>query len=1124
MPLLTHHDPASIPAWAAGRAQLKSIGPFIDDRRFLFWVDSYEASLPAAFEIDIAFVRPDSNVPFLRVSLVDSTIQAEETELDSGTVWIHAREFAPTAPDGYVGLRIQGGLLRINGPFEDLGTIVIDPQGSIDLALDLDHSTQTGPGATRIELPQKVSICFAPAVAANTITTADLSLDLDADTFTLHRTSEPASYARALNSIAIPFDSHPRRLTIENQISTLYSLDGSTDIEAASWTLPITEARSDLLREAAGVGGLALILAPGLTATWRGLTGGPVRLNRTIIEVSPGLLVVVAAAAENHLNRHRILFWPEAGGERRSSIDVAFDKQHKLTFLSSDEGIDAILASATVAANLDRPLHADGTRSAFHCQDSVFRIIEDSSGHNVQISAVIPRPILIFSPPVKLLPLALSNALLLTEPAEVLTLAGRDLVDGSFVVGGNLTSLFGLHGILPILPDPYTANYDLPREIFRSPSAWLVSRASWEDPDSVIDHSLHIADIEDNDIPIGNLFPPHLAGSPTPDSDDHIRLRNIFNRELDVERESLLLLDVSSRADLFGVGLGFRPPEDTRPQTSIRNLSLVMPACNVRVFTVPQIQWEPVWTVQNPDLPTFPSPLTSEDDGGATFIGIDTVNLVPIEPEQVLRSLVAEFQRPEVTAAALFTLPFGMKAVAAPLRIHNPNEPTVSSAALDLIQPKTQEQELQGGLQISLTAIDPLSTPEREAPRFPGSTIQLLNGIDPGSGVHLGLSVLADKVQNAVQDTFNAEFGPGSVRARVPVTRVDFSGYGASLFSHWQNPKAIIAETSQVYFDVMVGRTAHEVVQIRSILYPWGVRVVRTITIERTSGGGVFRRDSGWVAVSDGIFEFPQGSTIETHPGVIKGVFNVRRIRDTEHAFERTIAGVKMRMVAVRFDADIRISDVIVGESNGFVPGVDQVGFIQISPTQDPLTPKQYAALLEAEGPIGGPVDCIIDIGSSGQKMRVTRIDVDVAPRQGGESHFAAAARGSLLLPKDGQWSFVRKPVDFNDDCIPADPHTGVPLVRQGIRTLSDIQNTAPYLFAEPADLFVPGTSGMTWPSSGRWVCSVFSSHGRSYRRTSGLSGAQSRLCSPTSLRLPPLRPSFHQLGHAWRSPSRTTH
>ncbi len=92
--------------------------------------------------------------------------------------------------------------------------------------------------------------------------------------------------------------------------------------------------------------------------------------------------------------------------------------------------------------------------------------------------------------------------------------------------------------------------------------------------------------------------------------------------------------------------------------------------------------------------------------------------------------------------------------------------------------------------------------------------------------------------------------------------------------------------------------------------------------------------------------------------------------------------------------------------------------------------------------------------------MRVTRVDVDVAHRPGGEPHFAAAARGSLLLPKDGQWSFVRQPANLNDDCIPADPHSGVPLIRQGIHTLPDSQNTADYLFAEPADLFVPETSG----------------------------------------------------------------
>lgn len=359
-------------------------------------------------------------------------------------------------------------------------------------------------------------------------------------------------------------------------------------------------------------------------------------------------------------------------------------------------------------------------------------------------------------------------------------------------------------------------------------------------------------------------------------------------------------------------------------------------------------------------------------------------------------------------------------------------------------------------------------------PHFPGAAVQLRNGVDPSTGTHLGLSVLSDKRGNAVEGIFNAEFAPGSSSARVPLTRIDFSGYGASIFSRWRNSPDAIAKTSQVQFEVAVGRTAHEVVQVRGILYPWAVRVVRTVTIERTAGGGVFRRDSGWVPMSDGVFDFPihpDGSVIETNPGVVKGVFNVRRIRDTTHLFERSFpdAGgdVTVRLAAVRFDADVRVADLMVGGVNGMVTSVDQVGFIQISPGSDdprtpeqPLTPDQYAALLAAEGPLGGPVDCVIDIGGSGQSMRITRVDVAAAPNPGGMVEFAAAARGSLVLPNDGQWTFVRQPVDEGSDCLPADPHHGVPMVKRGRRMISDAENVEPYLFAEPADLLAAGSSG----------------------------------------------------------------
>jgi hypothetical protein len=45
-------------------------------------------------------------------------------------------------------------------------------------------------------------------------------------------------------------------------------------------------------------------------------------------------------------------------------------------------------------------------------------------------------------------------------------------------------------------------------------------------------------------------------------------------------------------------------------------------------------------------------------------------------------------------------------------------------------------------------------------------------------------------------------------RPRVPVTRIDVSGYGGSNFSDWNNPFAAFAEAAKVQFRYMIGRTA----------------------------------------------------------------------------------------------------------------------------------------------------------------------------------------------------------------------------------------------------------------------------------------------------------------------------
>ena len=141
---------------------------------------------------------------------------------------------------------------------------------------------------------------------------------------------------------------------------------------------------------------------------------------------------------------------------------------------------------------------------------------------------------------------------------------------------------------------------------------------------------------------------------------------------------------------------------------------------------------------------------------------------------------------------------------------------------------------------------------------FPGYVIQINNILGLG-----GNPTYASTLGDSVTRIFNGEFFTSPLTYNkpedgrgVPVVRIDFSGYGANMFSNWLSPSAEFAATSQARFDVMMGRTAHEVIQVKSILYPWGIRVVRTITLFRVSSGYVYRIDSGWKAESDGKFDF----------------------------------------------------------------------------------------------------------------------------------------------------------------------------------------------------------------------------------------------------------------------------
>ena len=231
--------------------------------------------------------------------------------------------------------------------------------------------------------------------------------------------------------------------------------------------------------------------------------------------------------------------------------------------------------------------------------------------------------------------------------------------------------------------------------------------------------------------------------------------------------------------------------------------------------------------------------------------------------------------------------------------------------------------------------------------------------------------------------------------------------------------------------------------------------VVRTVTIQRIDNAEVTRWDSGWVAATPGTFDL---AGITVHPGAVRGMYNIRNIRDTSQVY--TAPG-GVQMTAVYFDADVQMDDVTTGATNGLVPTAGQFGFVQELPIGMPLTAAQLDALLVSQGPLGGPVDCVLNVGNAGQPMRVGRVEVGNAPASGGSPEFAAVARGSVVLPRQGSWSVLQRTDDVSEPQA-IDPNLGVPLIRLGAASMSGV-NTNPYRFAEAIDLWQPDSPSMDY-------------------------------------------------------------
>ncbi len=736
--------------------------------------------------------------------------------------------------------------------------------------------------------------------------------------------------------------------------------------------------------------------------------------------------------------------------------------------------------------------------------------------------------------------LALHNALFKTTPVNGCVLFGLLADDFIKVKQASMFLTFGIYAYLPTLPDPYAANLGGLRFQFRGTETnlagasvqggqawlWLVCFINWKpapteaEPDfDAVTVSFYFAPLQNQfqilqansantvqESSLNSTATSDIATSGTTEGATLMSFAAVDNRLPDYggiwdentqqfQQEVFALLDVSTNADLLGVSFGVfgdrhlamlttHQAVETAATTNpafplqVRGMDVVSRGNNVRVFTVPQISWEPVFNLTPPKVVGDPGGLFNyyPDDGGPTRLLNNSNESVALAPIPLTDFLVDTFDRDQkFLALALFTLPFGMKALAL-LQKKYEYEGNARKGNDFSLNSQSFETNLKGARQLEITGGEALV--EGESNMFIGSTVQLNNVLEL-DGTSRGASTLGRSVTKIFNNEFFLQPSIDLFRQRgVPLTRMDLSGYGASIFSDWLNPKATIAATSQAKFDVFVGRCAHEIIQVKSILYPWAIKVVRTITLFRASTGYVYRYDSGWRAESDGQFDFtyyvnvesggklepsPKTAPYEIHPGVVKGLFNVKDIQETdaiaplkgkltlapgevfipvdENGKEQPGAPLPdFELQPVFFSADVEIENPVSGYITKTINGVERkicpsrqiLGFVQIAPRGVPLSRGTFRALIAYQGSIGGPLNCVIDIHGSSQQMRMNRFDISNAiAANETDPVFVVAGRGNVILPKDGSWSMVQHQYGTGE-VTPVVPELSVPLIRIG--------------------------------------------------------------------------------------------
>ena len=508
-------------------------GPFIDDELALVQFAFFEN---ARFVVVISHLQ----TPFFEIREpvlllpADSAPDAADPllwNLPAGTVWLRADRLAAGA-QGFVALRISGGIFNAGAvlpPPEPDGTLLVPVVAPWALSVEpepapaADAAGSDG-NALAIELPLRLELGngVAPVVSG--------ALGLAGFGDALRFATQAGAPVIGGDAIAFPFDTTGATWRIAGNRSALCQADGSAEVAAAVWSLPLSKAPLEQAGEAAHGGSVALLLRNGPALRVAGASG-VCRAIDSVLSADARGLDWKLRRAETNLSIDVALWDPSS-----SRLQSGVQRIAGLRFASRRGGADlAGLEGGRLHNRWNRPLAASNRPFDFDGTGDAMTLIAEADGlHRTAASASRDPDADVVEG------YALENLYLHLRPARHMAFVGSGAAPAT-LAEGRARLVFDVRFAQPMLPDPYANNWSVEHLDVRMAASALRADVAWS---AGVETAVHP---RLRDVVSFPQQPPDVA------LDD--AARNRFRGVLDAERTHLALLDLSGRDQQFGLAI-----------------------------------------------------------------------------------------------------------------------------------------------------------------------------------------------------------------------------------------------------------------------------------------------------------------------------------------------------------------------------------------------------------------------------------------------------------------------------------------------------------------------------------------------------------------------------------------